>query len=79
MTAATRLTVFEPPGEPIRLMLSDDGRTMGIGRGPADAVRVAFDLLNAALRRFGWLPPEQMQAGSLGNYTAALEASRAAR
>jgi hypothetical protein len=54
MTAATRAIITDPPGEPSTLTLyRDDDALAAIPLGPADAVRLASDLLLAARRRFG--------------------------
>jgi hypothetical protein len=51
---ATRAVVADAPGEPTTLTLYDEsGGLAVIVLGPADAVRIASDLLNAARRRFG--------------------------
>lgn len=56
MTAATRVVVSDPPGEPtsITLYAADDEQPIAsIAIGPHMAVQVASDLLRSALRRFG--------------------------
>jgi hypothetical protein len=51
---ATRAVVTDPPGEPTILTLyGEDGALAAIPLGPADAIALASDLLNAARRRMG--------------------------
>jgi hypothetical protein len=51
---ATRAMVIEQPGEPIKLALCDDASALAsLPLGPADAIKLASDLLNAARRRMG--------------------------
>jgi hypothetical protein len=51
---ATRAMVIEQAGEPTKLVLtSDDGALASLVLGPADAIALASDLLNAARRRLG--------------------------
>ncbi|MGE0118695.1 MAG: hypothetical protein AB7S71_18210 [Dongiaceae bacterium] len=52
--AAARCVIVDAPGEPTTLVLyTDDGALGSIQLGPADAVRVASDLLLSARRRLG--------------------------
>jgi hypothetical protein len=51
---ATRALLIEAAGEPIKLaQCSDDESLAVLTLGPADAVALASDLLNAARRRLG--------------------------
>jgi hypothetical protein len=51
---ATRAMVIEQPGEPIKVAPCDDGTALAsLVLGPADAIKLADDLLNAARRRMG--------------------------
>jgi hypothetical protein len=52
--AAARCVIVDAPGEPTTLVLyTDDGALGSIQLGPADAVRIASDLLLSARRRLG--------------------------
>jgi hypothetical protein len=52
--SATRAVVTDSPGEPTTLTLyAEDIALAAVVLGPADAVWVASDLLNAARRRLG--------------------------
>jgi hypothetical protein len=54
MPVATRAIVVEQAGEPSVLTLyGEDGEPAAIPLGPADAMHLASDLLNAARRRLG--------------------------
>jgi hypothetical protein len=51
---ATRATLIESGGEPLKLVLRSDDESLAVlTLGPADAVALASDLLNAARRRLG--------------------------
>jgi hypothetical protein len=51
---ATRALVIEQPGEPIKVALCDDATALAsLVLGPADAIALTSDLLNAARRRMG--------------------------
>jgi len=81
-TAAYRVVVTDPPGEPTTLTLfagDPDVPPLAMVLGSADCVRVASDLLKSAVRRLGRLTPAEMEADSKASYDEALRAKRAGK